>query len=117
MGVSLYQSAEETLREEFDGLEIPKHIIVCPDCGGKGRTLTASLRGDVTDMVREDPDFAEDYFGGAYDETCRTCGGRNVIEEADYERLPADAKARFEELMQEEIDYRRCVEAERRMGC
>ncbi len=68
-------------------------------------------------MVREDPDFAEDYFGGKYDVTCETCQGRNVVEEADYSRLAPDVKARLEEIVQAEIDYRREVEAERRMGC
>jgi hypothetical protein len=49
---------------------------VCPDCGGSG--YSDSL-GDVTEMIHEDPDFAEDYRAGHYNEGCRRCRGRNVV--------------------------------------
>jgi len=49
---------------------------VCPECRGTGY---GDGLGDVTEMIREDPDFADDYRAGAYNTGCRRCGGQRVV--------------------------------------
>ena len=95
--------------EDVDGEEItlPTKKGVCWDCGGKGKTLVAGLRGDVTEMINEDPDFADGYWGGRYDETCHTCRGQNVVDDIDYDALePGMREALFKLQEQEDADRR-----------
>jgi len=66
---------------EFPELELPGKFEVCHDCHGEGRTLCDGLR-DVafsSDEMAEDPEFAEAYFRGDYDDECRSCGGKRVV--------------------------------------
>ena len=52
---------------------------MCYDCDGKGYRY---LHGyDVTEMIYEDPDFAEDYFNtDIYHTECDGCRGSKVIQ-------------------------------------
>jgi hypothetical protein len=59
----------------------PWHWEICSTCRGHG-TSTAYL-GDVTEMIREDPDFGDDYRTGLYDRTCESCDGRGMVQEFD----------------------------------
>jgi RecJ-like exonuclease len=103
--------------ENDDGEEIslPVKFAVCPTCRGKG---TQALHGlEVTEMVREDPDFAEDYWSGGYDHPCDECKGERVVEVVDEDRCdPATLKLWFE-WCDAEAETRAMEEAERRMGC
>jgi hypothetical protein len=49
---------------------------VCPVCRGTGY---GDHLGDVTEMIREDPDFADDYRAGHYNTGCERCGGLRVV--------------------------------------
>ena len=73
----------------FDFPTKPRFASVCRECHGSRTVLVPGLRGlDMTDSVREDPDFAEEYFGGRYDQTCSRCNGSGaelVTDEIDYE--------------------------------
>ena len=83
--------------EEGNEIEtiVPSRVEVCPHCGGQGRQVPRSF-GDVTDLIREDPDFGEEYFAGAYDVTCVECRGLRVVREID---LPAAEKSGDAEVL------------------
>lgn len=68
----------------------PAKYEVCWDCQGEGRTMVRGMRYHAytwDEMDENGPDFAEDYFGGKYDETCRTCKGQRVNLVADEEAV------------------------------
>ena len=67
---------------------------VCPTCEGKGSHVNPSIdaHGLSSEDFAEDPDFAEDYFSGAYDVPCAECGGQRVVPQCSAEGCsePAD---------------------------
>jgi len=62
---------------------VPFEYKVCPTCRGTGTVVDPSVDERGIDPARfaGDPEFAEDYFGGAYDEPCPQCEGENVVPE------------------------------------
>ena len=54
---------------------------VCHLCNGEGKTVNPSIdaSGLSDDDLYDDPDFAEDYFGGRYDVVCGACDGRTTV--------------------------------------
>lgn len=56
--------------------------VVCPSCDGHGKHVAASVdaHGLTQRDLDDDPDFADDYFGGRYDVRCETCYGENVVD-------------------------------------
>jgi hypothetical protein len=104
-----------------DGREVqlPTHKAVCPVCRGTGSTVNPSIdcNGLTADDFDEDPDFAESYANGTYDVTCSRCGGDNVVDEVDWDRVPADVRAEYERQDEEEArDFAEHL-AEIRAGC
>jgi hypothetical protein len=69
-----------------------KKYIVCPVCDGEGKTVNPDI--DAHGLTREDfiddPDFAEAYRAGYYDQVCRGCHGRTTVTR---ERVAELAKA------------------------
>jgi hypothetical protein len=73
------------LRRDEDGEEYEHPVkvkyAICDLCDGKGMHVNPSI--DCDGMTREelwdDPDFAEDYFDGAYDVPCKRCLGKRVV--------------------------------------
>lgn len=54
---------------------------VCPECQGSGRVLGSAFRGQaLSEEYASDPEFMEDYLGGAYDVQCDECNGLRVID-------------------------------------
>jgi len=102
-----------------DEKEIPAEYQVCDVCDGKGTHVNPGI--DSHGLSREDfdadPDFAEDYFSGAYDVTCNNCNGRNVEPVVAWERLDPDTRKIVEEFIDDHYAYQRECEAERRYGC
>jgi hypothetical protein len=101
----------------FDGYnEVQVDFIweVCPTCEGKGSHVNPSIDAHGLTAVDfyEDPDFAESYFRGDYDQPCNECGGRRVVPQ------PADEKYRkeIEDYRISMAEYRAEQLAERRMG-
>jgi RecJ-like exonuclease len=74
---------------------------ICPICDGDGTYVNPNIDGNglTADDFNDDPDFAEAYFGGAYDVTCSTCNGRGSI-------LAAQRQEIVEELAQAAEDRR-----------
>jgi hypothetical protein len=86
---------------------------VCGTCGGKGRHVNPSIDADhgiTAEEFADDPDFAEDYFGGVYDVTCHECGGKRVVPEL------RDPCPELDAYRDDEYDHRALCRAERMMG-
>lgn len=103
-------------------VEFPFTYEVCSLCGGKGTHVNPSIdaHGISADEFAEDPDFAEEYFSGAYDVACYECGGKRVVPEIDESRLDEEQKKALKALrdqQQRDHDYARICAAERAMGC
>jgi hypothetical protein len=69
--------------ELFDNekIEIPIRFDVCPLCEGKGFHVDPSIdsHGISSEEFTEDPDFAEEYNSGSYNQRCNMCNGKCVI--------------------------------------
>lgn len=107
---------------------LPAKFEVCPGCDGHGTRLCEGLRGhafsreDFEETFDDDEDRAE-YFrrGGRYDVTCTECQGRRVVAVVDREACRTasekEALAAYDAKLEDDYEYRRLCEAERRMGC
>lgn len=75
--------------EGYYQIEFPCSRMVCPSCDGEGTELRGGLKGAVftSEDFAEDPEFAENYFGGRYDVACSECKGRNVVDDLNVEEL------------------------------
>ena len=99
--------------------ELPMHWVVCPVCRGEGKHVNPSIdcNGLTGADFAEDPDFADEYMRGTYDQTCNRCEGKRVVPGVDWDALtPAERKA-YEKQLREEADDRACELAEIRAGC
>ena len=79
-----------------------KKYVVCPVCDGEGTTVNPNIdaHGLTAEDFAEDPDFAEDYASGAYDQPCAACHGKRVITAeriAELEQNAADRRLRAAE--------------------
>jgi hypothetical protein len=70
--------------------------MVCPVCEGEGKTINPAIdcNGLTAQDFAEDPNFAEDYWGGAYDIICRGCKGQRVVTKERIEELQQNAEDR-----------------------
>lgn len=68
----------------------------CPACNGKGTVVNPSIdAGGLTqEDFEQDPDFAEDYFGGMYNVACMACGGSGEVSEEQISALHEAAAER-----------------------
>jgi len=113
--------------EDDDGdfeetVELPAKFDVCGLCHGQGKHVNPSIDscGISAQDFYDDPDFAESYFSGVYDENCYRCGSSRVEPVLDEERLTAAQKEileRLERKWQDDANYYAECAAERRMGC
>lgn len=91
--------------------------IICPECAGDGKVDNPAFSNGFThEELYEDEDFAEGYFAGRYDVTCSCCKGSGKIQVPDRSSLSAEELAELLVEEQEERDYQRMCEMERRMG-
>ncbi len=106
-------------------VEIPFTWAVCPTCRGNGTHTNPSIdcNGLTAEDFAEDPDFAEDYFGGRYDVTCYDCGGERLTPAIDRDNIDAETAAmidRVQKQIDEDAEYEAIAHAERmaelRMG-
>ena len=103
----------------------PCEMQVCSVCDGKGTHVNPSV--DCNGLSREDfendPDFAESYFRGDYDQTCNNCGGNNV-EPVIAHGMLEKMDPRYQEILKILDEVQKADReadawdaAERRMGC
>ena len=55
--------------------------MICPVCEGEGSHVNPSIdaHGISPEEFHQDPDFAEAYFSGAYDVSCKNCRGSGKV--------------------------------------
>jgi hypothetical protein len=116
-----YMHPAQDEAEDLKGFEeefgpVPKHKVLCPQCRGTGRSSLYLGSYTQSEMDEQGPDFYEEYMTGAYDRTCDTCGGDNVIDEVNEDAMSAEMLADWMGWCQDAWSYRAEVEAERRMG-
>jgi hypothetical protein len=102
-----------------DEFMIPFRWVLCEVCHGKGRHVNPSI--DCGGLTREDfdddPDFAESYMRGDYDQACSCCGGRRTMPELAPRTAEQRAFVRaLDKIEEEDADFEREVRAERAMG-
>lgn len=106
--------------EKGDGeeIDIPAKYEVCGTCDGKGSHVNPSIdaHGLSREDFDEDPDFAEGYFRGDYDQPCNECHGKRVSPVVDEERCAQDVLKLVQDWIEDHYAYQRECEAERRMG-
>jgi hypothetical protein len=73
----------------------------CPECRGKRTIVHPDLSVWTQDDIAEDPESFEAMMQGRYDIRCPACKGEGVVDPEEYAF---------------DLEYRREVEAERRMG-
>lgn len=57
---------------------IPGEWEICDTCRGEGKVAFQGMAFTESEFY-EDPDFAEDYWGGKYDKQCTDCNGTGKI--------------------------------------
>ena len=108
-------------------IQLPAKYEVCSRCDGHGTHLNPSIGEHAYTAEEFEDSFDEEeraeYFkhGGRYDVRCEECNGDRVVLEIDREVCKTDEQVHALELYDQRLDddrqYRREVEAERRMGC
>lgn len=120
----------ERLAEQADGSEIeeevkiPAKFEVCDTCRGKGTHVNPNIDGHgISAEEWNGPDWDQEeqeaYMSGRYDVTCYECKGERVVKAVDWDRLKDIDPKLAEEYgmhLDEEADYQRMCEMERRMG-
>ena len=98
--------------------ELPMHWAVCDVCHGKGTHVNPSIdcNGISPEAFDEDPDFAENYRSGMYDQPCNCCNGRTTIQAIDWDALTSEQRTLYEQQLKDEADDRACYLAEMRVG-
>lgn len=111
---------ERIILIDDDGLEheLPTVWEVCPVCDGNGSHVNPAIdcNGLTAEDFADDPDFAEDYFRGAYDQPCNRCGGRSTVRVLDRDACPADLLALYDADAEADAEYDAIRLAEIRMG-
>ena len=112
---------EGTLPEDHDGkVSFPTRYQVCDGCGGTGRVTNPSIDcgGLSAEDFAQDPEFAEDYFSGAYDQPCGRCRGEKVTVDptAILQHHPGVGKG-IRSWEQDQAEFAAERAAELRMGC
>lgn len=108
-----------TLTLDLYGETFPAKWEVCPRCDGTGKHVNPAVDGNgITrdEMDELGPDFFDDYMSGVYDVACEECNGERLILVLDEDLATPDQVSRYEELQEEENNFRAEVLAERRMG-
>ena len=70
--------------------------IICPACEGDGSHVNPNIDagGIPAQQFAEDPQFAEEYFGGLYDVACQVCNQSGKIRQSQVEQLEEAAQDR-----------------------
>jgi len=99
-----YQEQYNAEKLGTTGIQVQATKIVCPTCNGTGSHFRADLDENLmVQSIQEDAD--EDswqaYRGGAFDQVCTECSGRNVVDDVAWETVPSWAKDCIDEWEQE----------------
>jgi len=99
--------------------ELPTKFEVCSLCQGKGTHVNPSIdaNGLSSEDFYDDPDFAEDYLSGVYEQTCNNCHGKRVESVVDEDRCDPEILKKYYDYLEGEAEHQRESDWERRMGC
>ena len=103
--------------EEGEIVHLPYKWEICSQCRGEG--MSSAYLGAFTwnELDEQGEEFIEEYFAGVYDRPCDCCHGSGKITFPDYDKMTEEQVKRYEEKIQEDIEYEAMVRAEKRMGC
>lgn len=99
--------------EDLDAVDekawIPVKYELCETCQGKGTIVNPNIdrQGLSREDFDEDPDFAEDYFNGAFDMKCNECDGNRVALVVDESKASKEQQDSIAEWYQEEASDRK----------
>ena len=82
------------------GIECDAERIVCPRCNGEGHHFRNDLDENLmVDSFREDgdDDGFNAYRGGAFDQVCTECNGKNVVDVPKLPKWADDCVYEYEE--------------------
>jgi len=104
-----------------EDVTFPVHFVVCDGCQGHGKMVNPSIDcgGLSHEELYDDPDFAEAYFGGAYDINCSTCNGNKVVPEITTSGLTEEQEKNLRLFREQQDEKEACfaeMMAELRMG-
>lgn len=104
---------------EGDEYLLPTKWAVCPVCKGRGSHVNPSIDagGICRELFDDDPDFADQYWNGDYDQTCTRCEGKRVVPEVDWDALSPENRELYEQQLRDEADCEAERMAEIRAGC
>ncbi len=103
--------------EDPELASIPAVYEVCETCDGRGSHVNPSIdaHGISPEEFHEDPDFAESYWRGDYDQSCNECCGQRVSP-----TVSPNATQKQQDYVHSRIDahyeIEASYEAERRFG-
>ena|SRR3982751_5958519 len=105
--------------ENGEEIILPMKWAICETCSGNGRHSLAIDGHGITQEERDrdwDDESWADYLQGKYDKTCNDCSGTGKVKIVDEDRLTTKEQALWSAWQQEEYEYRKMCEMERRMG-
>jgi hypothetical protein len=105
------------LMKDKKEIVFPAQYIVCYVCEGRGSYVDPNIDRNGLDPSEMDEDFAESYWDGAFDITCRYCEGQRVVLEIDTHNPSIDSQlwALVSEIQMEQSKYEDEVDAEQRV--
>ena len=109
------------VRENEEGEEasytLPARFQVCATCEGRGTHVRPSVDASGFDGWDDVDEYGEsNYLAGAYDVTCCTCGGRNVVPSIDRDAADDTTLALWDKRLADNAAFDRECRAERMMG-
>tara|TARA_B110000503_G_scaffold141849_1_gene236661 strand:- start:925 stop:1287 length:363 start_codon:yes stop_codon:yes gene_type:complete len=111
--VSLLINGEES------EVEVSSKNALCEYCEGEGKVSRfrdeCFTQGDF-DSFEEFSEFAQECSRGTYDVKCPECKGNKVVRVPDLSELSPEELKGYEAQQEQEEDFRREQESERRMG-
>lgn len=104
---------------EDDGepIALPYKWEICSHCSGEGQS--SSYLGAFTwdELYEQGDEFISDYFAGNYDRPCDCCDGSGKVAVPNYNKMTEEQVKKYEQNIQDEIEYESMIRAEKRMGC
>lgn len=98
--------------------ELPTEWVVCEVCSGEGKHVNPSIDcgGISAEEFRDDPEFADSYMRGDYDQVCNACQGRTTVQGVAWDQLTKEQREHYEYQLRDEAADRAEHLDELRMG-
>ena len=109
---------EYVLYTKEGDIVLPTCWAVCSVCNGEGKHVKLGIDGNgiSTQEFNDDPDFADEYFSGAYDVTCNACRGRTTVRVVDETQMSEERIKQWYGQLDEEHAIALASYYEKRLG-